>query len=288
MNGKDFEGVPDNRYRIGPPADGILVQAIPPLLPALGRENIALGEGTALAARWNHRRSTDIDLTVERYAFEQRCAEIVQSLKNSGIANIRHGRGWLNGNCADGEFSMSTTSPLLPSQPEPQDRETEFGLVLEPVAEILARKLRFRMYGNGEFVARDFHDVCTAHERDPAALARALTVLSDSQREEIAREIASMGSKAVRLGRPLTDVHCPSWMDGLGKRAASLISPSSPEPGYRRGHLQGTGDTQEGNPENDGTDWPSPFEWHSGAGNNADRGYDMNASQFRQSVNASE
>ena len=60
-----------SEFEIPPPADAILVQVAPALLQVLNREDIAIGGGTALAARWQHRQSTDIDLTVPSSAFER-------------------------------------------------------------------------------------------------------------------------------------------------------------------------------------------------------------------------
>ena len=49
---------------VPPPADAILERLGPPLLKLFDRDDVRIGGGTALAARWQHRRSTDIDLCV--------------------------------------------------------------------------------------------------------------------------------------------------------------------------------------------------------------------------------
>ncbi len=223
-----------SEFEILPPADAILRQIAPALLQVLDPGDILIGGGTALTARWQHRQSADIDLTVPATAIGREGDRIQALLKAASVTNIRHGRGWLNGMCADGEFSMSTTTPLLPALTELADRESCFGLGLEPTAEILARKLKLRMYGNGEFVSRDFYDICTAGERDRDGLELALSDISVEMRAEIAREIASLGPQAARLGRPLTGVHRPSWLGNLGERAAELIVPPHPVPRHRR------------------------------------------------------
>lgn len=219
-------------FEILPPADAILRQIAPVLFQVLEPGDILIGGGTALIARWQHRQSTDIGLTVPPAAFDREGGRISVLLAEASVTNVRHGRGWLNGMCAGGEFSMSSTSPLLPALPKPADRETRFGLALEPTAEILARKLKLRMYGNGEFVSRDFYDICTAGEQDHAGLELALSAVSVEMRAEIAREIANLGPQAARRGRPLTGVHRPLWLSDLGKRAAELIAPTHPGPGH--------------------------------------------------------
>ena len=113
----------------------------------------------------------------------------------AGAGALRHGNGWLNGHWPEGEFSIATTEPLL-EPAGPPDREGRHGLLLEPADEILGRKLRLRMYGSGEFVARDLYDLCAAGEKDPAALCRALSVLTPGMRRELAGEVALLGGSA--------------------------------------------------------------------------------------------
>ncbi|MXW87194.1 MAG: nucleotidyl transferase AbiEii/AbiGii toxin family protein [Boseongicola sp. SB0667_bin_21] len=212
-----------SEFEILPPADAILVQVAPALLQVLNHEDIAIGGGTVLAARWQHRQSTDICLTVPPPAFERESGRMAELLKAAAVTDVLHGRGWLTGICANGEFSISTTPPLLRSPAKPADHEGRFGILLEPTAEILGRKLRLRMYNNGEFVSRDFYDICTAHERDPSALDQALSSLTEDMGHEIAREIASLGQHASRMGRPLTGVLRPEWLDGLADRTGRLV-----------------------------------------------------------------
>ncbi len=210
-------------FAIPSPADAILGQVAPALLQVLGHGEILVGGGTALAARWRHRRSTDIDMTVSSKVFDRAFGRVPALLAAASVTNIRHGRGWLTGTCTEGEFSISNTAPLLTSPQGPADRERRFGIALEQTAETLARKLRLRMFGNGEFVARDLYDICTAHEQDPSALDTALSVLTQNMADEIAHEIASLGRHAIHMGRPLADVHRPDWLDGLAEKTQGLI-----------------------------------------------------------------
>ena len=206
-----------------PPADAILEQVAPLLLQTFASKDIAIGGGTALAARWCHRQSTDIDMTVPHDMFIGVRVQLAERLTASSLTGIRHGQDWLNGETTEGEFSIATIAPLLPHPSVPSDHETMFGLLLDPTSEILARKLRLRIYGNGEFVSRDFYDICTAAERDPVALDQALSTLSAGERIDIAEEIASLGAKAASSGRELKDVHRPHWLPSLASRTAELI-----------------------------------------------------------------
>ena len=195
-----------------------------------GPDGFSIGGGTALAARWSHRTSTDIDITLDAGVFSRTKDKLYAALEEAPAQDLASGQGWLTGAFPEGEFSVATTAPLLVPAPE-SSREPDWGIRIESTAEILARKLRLRMYGNGEFVSRDFYDICTAAEKDPQALARALEILTEEERKDIAAEVAGMGSRANRLGRPLTDVHRPEWLPDLARRTAQLIrSAPSQEP----------------------------------------------------------
>ena len=213
-------------HSIPQPAQAILDRVGPVFLTLLHPEDISIGGGSALAARWGHRRSTDIDITIPGPVFGEAKDRLLTVLATASIGQIRHGRGWLNGLCPEGEFSIATTEPLLP-QVGPQDHESRFNMILEPVAEILGRKLLLRMYTNGEFVARDLYDICTAGERHPAALNRAVSLLTADMREELFDELSGLGPDAARMGRDLTEVHRPGWLADLGQRAAALVGPDT-------------------------------------------------------------
>ena len=165
-------------HSIPQPALAILDRDGPAFLTLLRRDEISIGGDSALAARWGHRRSTDIDITIPASVFSEAKDRLLTVLATASTGQIRHGRGWLNGLCPEGEFSIATTEPLL-SPVGPQDRESRFNMVLEPVAEILGRKLLLRMYGNGEFVARDLYDLCTAGEA--SSRAQSCSVTPDSR-----------------------------------------------------------------------------------------------------------
>ena len=55
----------------------------------------------------------------------------------------------------------------------------------ETTAEILAKKLRFRMARDKELLPRDLYDIAVASQRDPAALQIALDALRTDQLDEI-------------------------------------------------------------------------------------------------------
>ena len=62
----------------------VLARVAPALLRLLGPDGLVLGGGTVLAARWQHRVSTDIDLFIEAERYRDRVAsrrdEVVATL----------------------------------------------------------------------------------------------------------------------------------------------------------------------------------------------------------------
>ncbi|MCY4185268.1 MAG: hypothetical protein OXC82_12345 [Rhodobacteraceae bacterium] len=54
-----------------PPANGIMERMGPVILQLCPGEQIVLGGGTALSARWQHRRGTDIGLFMEAADFQE-------------------------------------------------------------------------------------------------------------------------------------------------------------------------------------------------------------------------
>ncbi len=78
------------KYAIPSPAKEIMNQMAPILLGICSAEQIILGGGTALAARWNHRRSTDIDLFMNYKDFESIRDSLESDLaKASGVLDWR-------------------------------------------------------------------------------------------------------------------------------------------------------------------------------------------------------
>ena len=188
----------------------------------------------ALAVRWRHRRSTDIALCLAPDLL-RRAGEDARTLAvEAGARSVRFGQGWLNGVFPEGAFRISATEPLLDAETG-VEREARFGLPLESVAEILARKLVLRLHEHGEYLSGDLYDLCTAAERDGASLGRALSALSLDGRREIAREISSLGRSADGRGQALAAVHRPEWLPELARIAARIV-----ENGAGRTGLRGT------------------------------------------------
>lgn len=118
-------------------------------------------------------------------------------------------------------------------QEEGWDVVGKCGMRLEFPDEILAKKLRLRIYGNGEFVVRDCYDLVTAAEEYPDVFEQALAVLTARQRIEITHELRSRQTIDMLGGRTLDTPHNPEWIPDLPLRTADVVEhgpPARPEP----------------------------------------------------------
>ena len=179
--------------------DGLLEAVRKPLGHHLGAEHhMRLGGGTALAARWNHRHSTDVDLFVApkdygmlfkqerrfRADLERHAPNAQNVLIEPGFARIVLVDG--------GEISIST-SPSLTSHPVSQDTVRGTSVPIEATAEILAKKLRYRMIQNAQILPRDLYDIALARRNAPDALHTALATLRVEHLQDIDSELGYLG-----------------------------------------------------------------------------------------------
>lgn len=156
-----------------------------------GEANIRFGGGTALAARWAHRQSTDVDLFVEhdryrdfrwntggRFTLDLTAAAPVDRLviDDAGAYISFHGRG--------GHVSVAPARGL-PLDPRSPDTVRGTQVPFETTAEILSKKLLFRMARDGEILPRDLYDIAVARQRDPGDLHTALAALRNDELDKI-------------------------------------------------------------------------------------------------------
>ena len=150
----------------------IFDQGLPLLLEFIPAEHLLLGGGTALAARWQHRDSLDIDLFTsrttfteaifrQRAQFEARLEELgsgrIAMLGPDGCAFYVHGA----------KVEVLSFPPLThPSRSV--DCTGSPSIALETSLEILAKKLHRRMIVHGRIVPRDLYDLAYARRFEPA------------------------------------------------------------------------------------------------------------------------
>lgn len=196
-----------------------------------GEHKMRLGGGTALAARWQHRHSTDVDLFVDAADYEklfkgeQRFRSDLE-LHAPSARNIVIEPGFARIVLTDGGEISVSTSPSLTAHPVSGDSVRGTSVPLETTAEILAKKLRYRMIQNAQIVPRDLYDISSARWRDPKALQTALSTLKIEHLQDIDAELGYLA---------------PGWMKRRHHQA--LIMPTSrPDAesavGFVRGVLQ--------------------------------------------------
>ena len=166
-----------------------LAQALDGLVPL---NALVLGGGTVLAARWQHRRSTDLDLFMDQRTFAMSVHRQAHRLwprvtRLFDVADL--GRDHFGARSGNIDVTVSTAwCGALADVPE-RSEEVIAGIPLETSAAILVRKLQGRMHGFATFTERDVYDLAAAARHDPDALGLAIRALTADERATIAREL---------------------------------------------------------------------------------------------------
>lgn len=157
-----------------------------------GQRHMRLGGGTALAARWAHRHSTDVDIFVPaaQYAllYQRRDSFHRAAARRLAPSAVTTEEGLLTLLLRQrdriGEITVANTQALTPV-PHSVDTVRGTPVPLETNAEILAKKLRYRMIVRQLLVPRDFYDLAVASDRDPRALKQALALIDSFNLQEL-------------------------------------------------------------------------------------------------------
>ncbi len=207
----------------------VLARVAPTLLSLFGADSIVLGGGTVLAARWNHRVSTDIDLFTNLEHYQDRVADrretvastLCRLLSDAADGAVEVERGWLRIHFPEGPAALMTIPRPTIRDPHPEIAAGT-DIRTESTAEILARKLQSRMLDLGVLTDRDLYDLLVARERDPVALRRVLTSVTDAERAAIASELRSLPGNW-SSGEPVRDPAYPDLLRGLALQARRLF-----------------------------------------------------------------
>ena len=175
-----------------------------PLSEHLGGEHhIRLGGGTALAARWAHRHSTDVDLFVDPEPYTHLYRNVHQfsadvEWHTGAVEYLGVGHRYTIIALTDGEITVLATLSLT-DQPVSGDIVRGTRVALESNAEILAKKLTHRLADYHIFVPRDLYDIAVARHLDPKALDTALATIPTPALEDVRSELGLLP---------------PAWADG--------------------------------------------------------------------------
>ena len=175
--------------------------------------NLRLGGGTALAMRWNHRLSTDIDYAMERqltFAFINRARQALNEDlgRRRASGEVKKYRvGWRTATWEYADTGPVSLSASDQRQSEHMDWEVDTGVAVAPTYAILRGKLFGRVLDGNKLLVRDGYDLCAAfrHDSEPiSTLVQEAKQMRGEDLSNICEAIVSAGRRIV-LGRALTD-----------------------------------------------------------------------------------
>jgi len=169
----------------------------------LKRAGVAIGGGTVLAARWDHRASTDIDLFMSMDDWMDVREDVADRLGEYGDMRFSMHPGVVTCDLDDGrEFSLGGSGSVM-AAPFDSELETTTGFRTHATAEILGRKIRARMVNASRYLIRDAYDVACCAKHDPAALRAVLGRLQKQERDAVAYD-GALADLKLDATKPLT------------------------------------------------------------------------------------
>ena len=155
----------------------IFEEVVPLVLEFVPPEELLLGCGTALATRWQHRDSFDIDLFTSQAAFTTAIYDQwtqfearVEELALSRIATV--GTEGCTVYCEHGRVEIVACQPQT-KRSRSRDRTSDPVIALETNLEILAKKLHRRILAQGRIVPSDLYDMAVARHLEPETMEEA-------------------------------------------------------------------------------------------------------------------
>lgn len=186
-----------------------------------GEPRYAMGGGTILAARWDHRDSTDIDIvTDDPKGIVRKTAQTGKGLAEAlnGTLGLQRSATHVRITTADGPVDITVQRP----QPEGQEQAAIVDGRRETVlstCQILCGKLR----RTDDSPPRDAYDIITAAERDPANLKEALKTVPPAEIENTARLWKATNARLTIDGHRTISVRTGPPVNDIGIRAAAVL-----------------------------------------------------------------
>ena len=154
---------------------------------------LSIGEGTVLAARWGHRRSTDVDFFCEPGAYaeldERMRAEIEEALRT--VPGVEAETLWCDPiatwcTVRDTEVTILPRPRVRPLAGRGDSCLGSTRIALQANAEVLYAKIVRRMLQAEEVHVRDVYDVVYAAEHDRGSLETAKEFIGGETLENVA------------------------------------------------------------------------------------------------------
>ena len=198
--------------RLQAPLDRSLAVALEVIGGAIPERELRLGGGSALAALWNHRFSTDIDLVCRREAFERafdrdgrvRLRDFLRSERSRGrrISAIRASPGIVGWTTETGPVSLVPSR--LPDSPDLWSDHTVEGtrVRLASIDAVLRGKLLGRLLTNGVATDRDGYDFAVALLKEPETARGVMDTAGPETHDAILAAMTDAAGKP-GVGRPL-------------------------------------------------------------------------------------
>ena len=160
---------------------------------------LSIGGGTVLAARWGHRRSTDIDFFCEPGAYaeldERRRAKLEEALR--AVPGVEAKTLWCDPTATwctvrDTEVTILPRPRVRPLAGQGDSYLDSTGVALQANAEVLYGKIVRRMLQAEEVHVRDAYDIVYAAERDRGSLEVARGFIGRETLENVAAVVESL------------------------------------------------------------------------------------------------
>lgn len=201
------------------------------LLDAVPDIPVVMGGGSVLAARWQHRESTDVDLFVSagsmRLALDGGNAlALATRLQGLGAeATLNSEGGLLSGHAGGVQFSLCASEFILDSRPPSQVVEgTRFQAATNE--EVLSGKIKGRLHRKEATAPiRDLYDIVMARHFDPGVVDEVLNGIVPRGRQIIAEGLRKLPDNLHEIDpKPLVR---PTWripLHGLPATVAEAVA----------------------------------------------------------------
>ncbi len=161
-----------------------LLELALPALDELGPDvKWTFGGGTALALKFHHRISYDIDIFLENAGHLRDLSPNRNQATRAITEKWQEPGHYIKLLCDEGEIDFIVAAALTDLTPwlyKFKGRE----IPIEAPSEILAKKLKYR---GSQIIARDIFDILAAHRADPAIVAAAVLAAPEGTRHAVDR-----------------------------------------------------------------------------------------------------
>lgn len=187
-----------------------------------GNPAYSIGGGTTLAARWDHRESTDMDLlTTDPKGIVPRTARSGKDLAErlNGELGLKSSATHIRIKTEDGPIDITVDEPA----PRGQER---LAMVNGREETVLSncQILKGKMNRTDNSPARDVYDVITAAERDPVSLKEAIGRIPPGLIEGAGRQWRESNERLTLEAREKIKVRNGPSVDDIGVRGEAILS----------------------------------------------------------------